>query len=184
MNSSTIFSSRRPMTFNTILVKSNIFIWQFTCQPLETINILSEIFGKLLFILQHFKKIMSRIWQIVHTRKEFFRPCVKRSWIISVTQGRWWWDKKRTKISSVVPEVVYFENGFWIWKIVLFQVCIYASIRRPRIIRHYIIWLLKEITPCNVMSVNLKSGMPLAVLSPAPAITTIFWAPSTTNESY
>ena len=47
-----------------------------------------------------------------------------------------------------------------------------------------VVLLLKEIMPCNVINVNLKSGMPLAVLSPAPAITTIFWAPSTTNESY
>ena len=45
--------------------------------------------------------------------------------------------------------------------------------------------LLKKNMPCNVnINVNLKSGIPLAVLSPAPAITTIFWAPSTTDESY
>ena len=69
-----------------------------TCQLLQAINILGEVFRKFLFILEDLQEVVSGVRQVILAREELFSPRIKRSWILS--------------------KVVEFEDGLRVWQII------------------------------------------------------------------
>ena len=129
------------------------YLFHGTCQSFKTINILCKVFEQLFLFLENFQEIVRSVWKVVGSGIKFFCPTIERSRVGSVL--RW------LNSNDLLINKTYLK---------------YSSSKIASGYGRLYFWRLAYMPVLG----DLKSGMPLAVLSPAPAITTILWALSNT----